>query len=164
MNDTLGDALLLRISGTLKKELKDAAASVGQSMTTFVTDAITKRVEHLKRHPPKGPPTRGVHGGVPSFFRANCMEAARGGANGYQAAGWHLANAICSGQEPYEVEEEEWEAEVEALKELLESDDVAGVWGWFKRHYPKCMALVPIRRREQFVAGVKSAYEEERFG
>jgi len=36
------------------------------------------------------------------------------------------------------------------------------VIAWFMDHYPRCMALVPSRRCEQFVAGVRRAFEEGR--
>ena len=125
-------------------------------MTTFLTDAALKRARQVK----KRPLSRGVRSGVPSFFRACCYEAANGG-GGYSGPGWHLANAIGS-QSPYDLEEDEWQQEVEKLRALLADDESEGVWDWFKQHYPKCMQLVPARRREQFVDGVRQAYEEGR--
>jgi hypothetical protein len=37
-------------------------------------------------------------------------------------------------------------------------DDKA-VWRWYCKYLPRCMALVPARRRSQFVAGVYGAAE-----
>ena len=105
--------------------------------------------------------SRGVHSGVPSFFRALCFEASRGGTNGYSNPGWHLASALGS-QSPYDLEEYEWADEVEKIKALLDEDDDKLVIAWFMDHYPRCMALVPSRRCEQFVAGVRRAFEEGR--
>jgi len=156
------EVIVLRISGDSKAAIKSAAAGLGQSMTTFIGETIDKRVRALKRRPPKRAPTYGIHEGVPTFFRACCLEASRGGENGYRAAGWHLANSITNGQQPHDIESDDWESEIDALKELLASEDEVGAWDWFKRHYPKCMALVPGRRREQFIAGVRQAHEDGR--
>jgi len=60
------------------------------------------------------------------------------------------------------LDEDEWGREVDALLALLDGRDDEPVWGWFKRHYPKCMALVPARRRWQFVEGVRKAHEDNR--
>jgi hypothetical protein len=101
-------------------------------------------------------------GGVPTFFKACCFEAANGGANGYAHPGWHLAASLGT-QVPDDIErDDDWQEEVEALEQLLADNDDESVWAWFKRHYPKCMALVPVRRRMQFVAGVRQAYEDDR--
>jgi hypothetical protein len=151
-------SVLLRLSSEHEAEIKAAAASLGQSVTKFLTDAALRRARQVM----KRQPSRGVHSGVPSFFRACCYEAANGG-GGYSVPGWHLANALGS-QIPYDLDMDEWQAEVEALHQLIADKDDEGVWAWFKRHYPKCMALVPARRREQFVAGVRRAEEDGRIG
>ena len=98
---------------------------------------------------------------MPTFFRACCATAASGGENGYASPGWHLANALGS-QIPHDVELDDWVTEVETLQELIAAEDDEGVWKWFKQHYPKCMALVPTRRREQFIDGVRRAQDEGR--
>jgi hypothetical protein len=81
--------------------------------------------------------------------------------NSYAAETWHLTNALGS-QQPCDVDLDDWVEEVEKLEELVIADDDDGVWGWFREHYPRCMALVPTRRRDQFVAGVKQAREDGR--
>jgi hypothetical protein len=106
------------------------------------------------------------HTGVPGFFRAGCREAARGGTRGYKAPGYELARHLVD-QAPYTVEPDEWEAELNKLVELLQPTDAkdpgripfglrddAAVWAWFAEHFPRCAALIPARRRLQFVAGV----------
>jgi hypothetical protein len=102
---------------------------------------------------------RGVHHGVAGFFRASCYEARRGGDQGYYGAGYNLARALGS-QSPDDLESDEWCEAVEVLQGLLAHDDDEPVWTWFVQHYPKMMALVPRRRRDQFVAGVRGAYDE----
>lgn len=154
---TKGEIIMLRVSTEDKAAIKAAADSIHKSLTTFITDAAMKQAQQIERRPP----AKGVHGGVPSFFRACCFEAAQGGESGYFGAGWHLANSLGS-QIPDDLEIEEWQDEIDALQELLADDDGQGVWAWFRYHYPKCMALVPTRRREQFVAGVRQADEDDR--
>jgi hypothetical protein len=151
-----GESLLLRLSSEDKAAIKAAADRQGLSLTTFITDAALKRAQQVQ----KAPAPRGVHGGVPGFFRACCHEAQQGGANGYSNAGWHLANAL-DNECPYDLELDEWQQEVEKLKSLLAADNTEGVWEWFERHLPKCAALIPARRRDQFVAGVRRAYYED---
>jgi Protein of unknown function (DUF1778) len=147
------EALLLRLSTDDRAEIRAAADSLGESMTTFLTQAALTRARQIK----KRPPARGVHRGVPGFFRACCSEAAVGG-NGYVGAGLHLAGSLGSAS-PYD-DLNEWEIEVEKLRQLLIDDDVRGVWSWFKQHFPRCMELVPARRRDQFVAGARQAWED----
>lgn len=150
---------MLRISEEDKAAIVEAAGKVAKSATRFVVDATLKEARAVARRPQPG---RGVHGGVPTFFRALCFEASHGGASGYEGAARALAGAIAGSQAPYDVEDDEWEQEIAVLKGLLKNDDEVGVWIWFRRHYPACIKLVPVRRREQFVAGVRRAYEKDR--
>lgn len=152
-----GEVILVRVEEETKRRIAEAANRLGQSVTTFVTNAAereAKRVESQER------PVKGKHGGVPGFFRACCWEATRGGCSGYQNAAYQLARHLYH-QSPHDIEEDEWAAEVEKLFPLLDREDVDAVWGWFHLHYPKCMKLVPARRKEQFVAGVLNAYRDE---
>ena len=106
-------------------------------------------------------PVRGVHCGVPSFFRAACYRAAQGGSSSYASAGWHLANSVGS-QIPDDVDLNDWIDEIEILQGLAAEDDRRAIWNWFAAHYPKAMTLVPARRRDQFAAGVQQAWEDDR--
>jgi hypothetical protein len=145
------------MSSDHKAEIQAAAESLGQSVTTFLTDAALRRARRVK----KRPPSRGVHGGVPSFFKACCGEAAKGGKRGYFTAGWQLASSVGS-ESPYDIELEGWVEEVKHLQEFLAEGDDDGAWEWFQEHYPKFMALVPARRKAQFLDGVREAYEDGR--
>jgi hypothetical protein len=153
---TKEEAIVLRISTEDKATIKAAADSVSKSLTTFIIDAALKEAGQVARRPP----AKGVHGGVPSWFRATCYEASKGGTGGYEIAGFKLAAAVGS-ESPYDLEGDEWADEIDKLKALLDSDDDKPVIAWFVQHYPKMMALVPARRRDQFVAGVARAYEED---
>jgi hypothetical protein len=96
---------------------------------------------------------RFVFWGRPSYFRACCSEASRGGASGYHHPGHELARHL-DGEIPYTAEDEEWEAECELLYALVRCDDRDGAERWFVEHFPKCMVLVPRRRRSSFLDGV----------
>jgi hypothetical protein len=95
--------------------------------------------------------------GIPSFFRGCCRDVASRRVDvSYSYPAYelvrHLERLI-----PYSCEVDEWEDEVAELVRLLEVEDGEAVWTWFTDHYPKCMALVPRRRRAHFLDGVYSA-------
>jgi hypothetical protein len=94
----------------------------------------------------------------PSFFRARIFEAQGGGRDGYWGAGYHLAMHV-SNYLPYDCDEAEANDE---LGDALSAGDDARVLAWFDKYVPRCMALVPRRRREQFLKGVYVAFEEGR--
>jgi hypothetical protein len=99
-----------------------------------------------------------VFSGVPSFFRAGCAEARRqlGGLD-YSSPGYHLMLHVRD-QQPYDANSDEWEAEIERLCALLEAEKIEQVVEWFVDHFPRCMALVPKRRRLKFTEGVMASF------
>src|SRR5947208_14961851 len=101
------------------------------------------------------------HTGVPSFFRACCYEASNGGTNTYRNAAWHLAIHLYD-QVTNDIELNDWENYVEELRAACDEEEEDKVWQWFNRHYPKCIELVPKRRKRQFVKGVLQAYDDGR--
>lgn len=154
------EVIVMRVDVETKKRIETAASTKGQSVTTFVLEAATKAAKRVEDRPP----TKGRFRGVPNYFRYGCMEASRGGSMGYETPAWHLAIHVGGifGEIPYDVEPEEWETEVDRLRDSLGDEDEEAVWEWFGEHYPKCMALVPKRRWRQFVKGVFMAFEEDR--
>ena len=150
-----GEVVVMRVSEEEKTVIAEAAGKLGKSATRFVVDAALKEARAIAK---KGGP-RGVHTGAPSYLKALCFEAAQGGAGGYSHVGYRLAAGV-GAEQPHDVEENEWADEVEKLSEMLDRDDSEPVWRWFRDHYPKIMALVPTRRREQFLAGVREAHQE----
>jgi hypothetical protein len=46
------------------------------------------------------------------------------------------------------------------LAGAIESGDDGGILAWFDDHYPRCMSLIPGRRRGQFLAGGVQAWED----
>jgi hypothetical protein len=98
-----------------------------------------------------------VFRGVPSFFRACCWEASkqRYGLD-YTHPGRELARAV-RGLEPYDVEPDDWERDCDYLDFLVEEGERDRALAWFVEHYPRyprCLALVPTRRRAKFIDGV----------
>jgi hypothetical protein len=95
-------------------------------------------------------------GACPSYFLAGCHEAARGGADGYAAAGHELMRHV--GREINDGGD--LEAKLDELRDLVGAGNDAGVLAWFDREVPRCMALVPRRRRHQFLKGAYAMFEE----
>jgi len=63
--------------------------------------------------------------------------------------------------EPDDIEDsDEWMGLIEDLWNQIEEDEYDGAWRWYIQYFPKCMALVPKRRKEQFVNGVRRYYDE----
>lgn len=96
--------------------------------------------------------------GVPTFFRACCMESAVGG-RGYERAGYHLAIHIANlHQDDYD-RVEDFRTRADELLAAIESKDAASIWRWFRVEFPRCIMLVPARRKATFVLGVLNAHK-----
>src|SRR5947209_4036211 len=107
---------------------------------------------------------RGVHSGAPTCFKARCREASqRQNGTSYADVGSMLLGMV-AGEQPYDVEAEEWDEELDKLDDLLrpgkQRDDKA-VLQWFLDHYPRCMDFVPAARRNSFLQGVYQTADEE---
>jgi hypothetical protein len=102
---------------------------------------------------PKG---RGV---CPTWFMAHCRTAARGGNTGYDSAGYDLARTL-DGLAPDDVENDQWSEEVEGFAELVSREDNEAILGWLGIHLPRCLAMVPTRRRAGFLNGLYRAVED----
>ncbi|MBS0416688.1 MAG: DUF1778 domain-containing protein [Proteobacteria bacterium] len=147
---------MIRINADDKAALVKAAERKGQSVTSFVTLAALKEARAVDRRED----SRAVHGGVPIWFRASCREAANGGTSNYRLIGRKLLGALAA-EVPADVEIDEWHVEIaENLNQLLEADDDGELLEWFEEHYPKFVALIPPRRRQQFVDGLREQYAE----
>ena len=105
-----------------------------------------------------------VFRGVPTFFRCCCIEAARQHYGlDYSNPGYHLMLHLAD-QSPDEASPEEWEREIESLHSLLEAESIDSAIDWFVDHYPRCMALIPKRRRLKFIEGVVQCWLEKTAG
>ncbi len=95
--------------------------------------------------------------GAPSFYRACCREASFGGSSGYDRAGYQLSRTVfylC----PISIEDADWRALVEReLEPLVEERSSQRILEWLTMRFPRCMQLVPKRRRELFLKGFYSA-------
>lgn len=93
----------------------------------------------------------------PNFFRGLVAQARAGGTD-YSEPGFHLAihaRELVAGDAPDEV--------IEELGRALQNPDAGEqVWLWLRRNLPRCMALVPSRRKSTFLRGIEAAIEEGR--
>ena len=62
---------------------------------------------------------------------------------------------------PSDLDDQEWCSELDVLLDLLKGGDDDRLWDWFQSHFPECMGLVPTRRRDQFIEGVREAYRDD---
>ena len=165
--------IVLRVDNATKDRFQAAADKLGKSLTSFMLEAADKAagkggtmIATARLEKPRG------KGACPTWFLARCHEAQQGGTGGYSAAGYTLAGNLPS-MVSWDMEEEQWAKELERLGELLAPlnhnrpwgpDDDAAVWSWLQQHLPRCTALVPTRRRQQFLSGIYRAYEDESIG
>jgi hypothetical protein len=145
--------IILRVDAETKAGIEAAAKRKGQSMTSFILETAAKAAGLEKPMmttllKPKG------KGPCPTFFRALCYEAEQGG-EGYFSAGFELAGGLASLLPYEEMGDDEWHREIRKLSKLRGNDQKT--LEWFSRHLPRCLSLIPNRRREQFLAGVYEA-------
>jgi uncharacterized protein (DUF1778 family) len=161
--ETKSETLILRIGAKEKQLIAEAAGRSGESMTTLVRRAALNEAKKIltKKGGKKMEQATERHTGVPRFFKYGCLEASQGGTNTYATPAWHLAIHLDE-QIPYDADEDEWANEIDKLQNLCAKEDEDAIWQWFTDHYPKCMELVPDRRKDQFVKGILRAYEDDR--
>jgi hypothetical protein len=99
------------------------------------------------RSKPKG------YGACPTFFLARCRESREGGSRGYLDAGYTIAGAL-PGLGPDDIEEDRWSGEIDRLNGLIDERDDVAILDWFGRFLPRCLALIPRRRRRNFLEGL----------
>ncbi len=155
--------IILRVETDQKCRLEKAAGDSGLTLTSFLLKAAERHAQELCRKSARRAtlqrrPTAYRSGPLPTFFRATCLEASRGGDRGYGWAGHTLLGAAASlieWQTPAELEDK-----VQELKVAIDQGDDTEILGWFDRELPRCMALIPRRRRCMFLNGVYKAVEE----
>jgi hypothetical protein len=100
-------------------------------------------------------PPRTVSGACPTSSKATVLEASRGGHRGDVLAGRGLMatakDLVAFGSEAERI------AKVAEVRERIAAGDGEVVLGWFERELPRCMVLIPARRRASVLAG---NYEE----
>jgi hypothetical protein len=159
-----GELIVIRVTAEMKHRFEVAAASSNLTLTTFLVRAAeaaavvaTKR--QARARAVARPARRKSAGAVPTFFQALCVEARKGGGMGYEAVGRKLC---CTAAELIDWDSsEERKEKFRELRALIRSGDDGGVLAWFNRELPKCMALIPRRRRALFLRGVFEAAAED---
>ena len=97
--------------------------------------------------------------GVPSFFRCSCQEASAGGAHSYKWAGRALAQNLCR-LIPDDMNGDQWREQLDELESLLKDERHEDIVAWLAERFPRCLALVPNRRRTAFFEGFRQALVE----
>jgi hypothetical protein len=155
--------IILRVDGEKKMRFEEAAGRAGLTLTSFLLKGAERHARELEKKGAARDTNReatktGKPGACPAFFRMTCLEAGRGGNHGYDWAGRTLVKSA-----PGLVE---WRTAKElkdkflALRGAIERRDDAGVLGWFDGELPRCMALIPRRRRKVFLDGVYREVDE----
>jgi hypothetical protein len=152
--------IIVRVDADTKGRIEEAARRQGLSLSTFVLRAAERAAAKEKPMKTEMLKPRG-RGGCPTFFVALCGEARRGGESSYYGAGHELMRHVAALRARH-LNEEEWGRRLDRLAELLQGgQDEEGVWQWFQEELPRCMVLVPTRRRDQFLKGVYAMWEED---
>lgn len=136
----------------MKELLRKAADHVGETMTEFATRALSERAEKVLARP-RGP--------LPTYFRALAARAAAGGEGNWTEVGYAFAQG-CVSDLMNEIGDDDAEKEIRRLERVASrsapkpptTEDLDAVLAWFDKNFPRCMALVPDRRRRVFAFGV----------
>jgi hypothetical protein len=158
------EVIVIRVDADTKRRLELAAESRGLTLSTFVIRAAEAAARFaMKKQATAGAPSppvpRTTSGACPAYFRAICWEASQGGDQGYMRAGRKLLRTAAS--------EIAWESDDELtekfndLKRVLQRRNDDGVLAWFDREFPRCMALIPRRRRSTFLEGAYRQFKED---
>jgi hypothetical protein len=153
------DVLMMRIEGATKERIKKAADHAGQTMSTFVGLALMERADRVLAR------KRGL---LPTYFKALAARAATGGQGSWKAVGHDFAQG-CVPDLMADIGDAEGAKEIRRLERIADKrapslpngDDLAEILAWFDEHFPRCMELVPARRRTAFAAGVADRARHE---
>jgi len=95
---------------------------------------------------------------LPNYFLACCGEARVGSTNGYFGPGYHLSihlPSLLNG-------DDHDDAQIDQLTGFLQTEDLKKIYAWFKTYLPRCMKCIPARRKNTFLRGVLSAWENDK--
>ena len=99
--------------------------------------------------------------GIPTFFRLCCRDCSRGGQLGYDHPGRELGRHTLT-LIPHGVDYREWmDEDITELENFLIAEDNPAVLRWFLTRFPKCLALVPKRRRPIFLRGLTESLQSK---
>jgi hypothetical protein len=158
------ELIVIRVDPETKRRFEEAAEGMGLTLSSFMIRTAEAAAEVAERKRAKArvaprPAPRKTSGACPAFFKMTCAEARRGGGHGYDWAGRKLIGCAAS-LIAADTTEERYE-KFEELKGLIGDRNNDGVLNWFDRELPRCMELIPRRRRASFLAGVYTEVEED---
>jgi hypothetical protein len=161
---TKGETLVIRISAEDKAMIQNAADLRGQSASAFVTAVAIREAREVQNSfvlaNARERGRKGVHRGLPTWFRASCREAAQGGTNNYRWVGQKLLGSLAN-EVPSDLENDEWYEELQKrLDPLLAGKDNEALLAWFLEHMPRFIKQIPQRRYHQFFSGLRDEYKE----
>jgi len=155
--------LIIRMAIEDKEKVTIAAAKQGLSITEFVTSATLNKAKAVllkqKNIMENNDIRRPTHGGIPTYFRALCYTASKGGEQGYNWVGFSFSQDTES-EVPSDADSEQWREMLGQIQKYIEYRDEENIWLWYKKTYPKALALIPAKRRKSFVRGILKAYDE----
>jgi len=154
--------LVVRMATEDKKQIANAARKRGESITNFITSTALKEARKVLARQEANMEktiTRSTHGGIPTFFRALCMTASKGGEHSYKYVGYSFG-AATSSEIPWDASYDEWENMLEEVRRYIENEDRESIWQWYKDVYPSAMKLIPARRKDSFVDGILEGYTD----
>jgi hypothetical protein len=158
------ELIVIRVDPETKQRFEEAAEGMGLTLTSFLIRTaeaaaeVSERKRALARVAPR-PALRKTSGACPTFFKATCWEASRGGGHGYDWAGRKLIG--CASSLIAADTTEEQDEKVKELTGLISARNDDLVLAWFDRELPRCMELIPQRRRASFLAGVYTQFKED---
>jgi hypothetical protein len=158
------EMIVIRVDAEAKRRFEEAAEGMNLTLTSFLVRSAEAAAEIAEKKQAKArvaprPAPRKTSGACPAFFKATCWEARRGGGHGYDWSGRKLIGCAAS-LIAADTTEELYE-KFEELKGLIQAHNNDGVLAWFDTELPRCMELIPRRRRASFLAGVYTEVEED---
>ena len=153
--------IMVRVDSPEKTRIEEAARSTGRSLSRFVLDATIRAVADVEAERRKFKRSKVKRGHLPTYFKACCQTASAGGTEGYRWVGYSLLGHL-EDECPDEFEVDEWLQLLDELGELLSMDDSdREVVAWLNNYLPRFVALVPQRRRDAFISGMRECFEEQ---
>ena len=155
--------VILRVTPEFKEQLRTAADRQGVTLTDFVVAAISTEMARLDA---------GVDRDVLAFhdvdfdFRLCCDVAARGKLGGYVTVGVLFALGLMRKFAPIQYiavselkVDRRWADITVPFWTAIYEDDSEAALAWLKQYRPGYLELVPQRRRDAFLKGVRDHFE-----
>ncbi len=105
-------------------------------------------------------PKHTAHYGIPIHFRGGIADVQQRTGTTYADIGWHFGLHMRELVEPFGYAAAE--RKLDRLEAYINAGNFDKALKWFDKEFPRCMALVPKRRRMSFIKGIDLAFEQER--